>query len=195
MQDTVTRADLILLLDNKDSFVWNLAQALQTLGASVEVVRSDVVDVDDVGRYEAVVLSPGPGAPADAGRCVEVVQRWSGRRPILGVCLGHQAIAAAFGVPVARGEPVHGRPTPVLHDGGGLFEGLPQPLSACRYHSLYVEDALPPALRATARSERGEIMALQHQEHPTHGVQFHPESFRSDAGPQLLQNFLLEAAG
>ncbi len=185
---------MILLLDNKDSFVWNLAQALETLGARVDVVRSDAVDVDDVGRYEAVVLSPGPGRPADAGRCVEVVQRWSGQRPLLGVCLGHQAIAAAFGVDVVRGEPVHGRPTPIHHDGSGVFQDLPQPLTACRYHSLYVPDALPDALRVTARSEHGEVMAVQHAEHPTHGVQFHPESFRSADGPRLLANFLQESA-
>ena len=107
---------MILLLDNKDSFVWNLAQALQKLGATVDVVRSDQVALEDVGRYQAVVLSPGPGRPQDAGRCLDVVRRWSGRRPLLGVCLGHQTIAAAFGGEIVRGEPVHGRPTPIHHD-------------------------------------------------------------------------------
>ncbi|MCK5940521.1 MAG: aminodeoxychorismate/anthranilate synthase component II, partial [Planctomycetes bacterium] len=165
---------MILLLDNKDSFVWNLAQALQKLGAAVDVVRSDRVDVDDVGRYAAVVLSPGPGRPDDAGRCLDVVRRWSGARPLLGVCLGHQVIAAAFGAEIVRGEPVHGRPTPISHDGTGVFVGLPQPLLACRYHSLYVPRPLPAVLRATAHDDAGEVMAVQHRDHPTHGVQFHP---------------------
>ena len=127
---------MILLLDNKDSFVWNLAQALRKLGAEVDVVRSDRAQVEDVARYRGAVLSPGPGRPEDAGRCLDVVRRWSGERPLLGVCLGHQAIAAAFGAEIVRGEPVHGRPTPIAHDGEGVFAGLPQPLSACRYHSL-----------------------------------------------------------
>jgi len=185
---------LILLLDNKDSFVWNLAQALRKLGAEVDVVRSDLVDADAPARYDAVVLSPGPGRPVDAGRCLEIVRRWSGRRPLLGVCLGHQTIAEAFGAEIVRGEPVHGRPTPIAHDGTGVFTDLPQPLMACRYHSLYVPRALPDALRATAHSEAGEVMAVQHREHNTHGVQFHPESFRTEHGERLLANFLREAA-
>ena len=185
---------MILLLDNKDSFVWNLAQALQKLGATVDVVRSDQVALEDVGRYQAAVLSPGPGRPQEAGRCLDVVRRWSGRRPLLGVCLGHQTIAAAFGGEIVRGEPVHGRPTPIHHDGAGVFAGLPQPLMACRYHSLYVPRDVPPQLRATAHSETGEVMALRHERHPTHGVQFHPESFRTEHGEQLLANWLKEAA-
>ncbi|MGC6489153.1 MAG: anthranilate synthase component II [Planctomycetota bacterium] len=185
---------MILLLDNKDSFVWNLAQALRKLGAQVDVVRSDLADVADVARYRGVVLSPGPGRPEDAGCCVEVVRTWSGSRPLLGVCLGHQAIAAAFGADIVRGEPVHGRPTPVTHDGAGVFAGLPQPLMACRYHSLYVPSAVQAPLRATAHSESGEVMAVRHAEHPTHGVQFHPESFRTECGEQLLDNWLREVA-
>lgn len=185
---------MILLLDNKDSFVWNLAQALQGLGAAVEVVRSDVVDVDAAGAYAAIVLSPGPGRPEAAGRSLDLVRAWSGRRPLLGVCLGHQAIGAAFGAAVVPGEPVHGRATPVLHDGTGLFAGLPAPLPACRYHSLYVVPPLGPDLVATARTPAGEIMALRHRRHPTFGVQFHPESFRTEAGPALLANFLREVA-
>ena len=185
---------MILLLDNKDSFVWNLAQALRKLGATVDVVRSDVVALEAVSHYDAVVLSPGPGRPEGAGRCLEVVRRWSGARPLLGVCLGHQTIAAAFGAEIVRGAPVHGRPTPVHHDGIGVFRGLPQPLMACRYHSLYVPREVPPALLATAHTEAGEVMALRHREHPTHGVQFHPESFRTDHGEQLLANWLEETA-
>ncbi|MBL8738455.1 MAG: aminodeoxychorismate/anthranilate synthase component II [Planctomycetes bacterium] len=181
---------MILLLDNKDSFVWNLAQALAALGAPVQVVRSDAVDVAGLGKARALVLSPGPGRPEDAGCSIAAVQRWSGLLPILGVCLGHQAIGAAFGAAVVRGEPVHGRATPVVHDGRALFAGLPQPLPVCRYHSLYVAEPLGPHLRATAHASAGEVMAVQHQSHPTFGVQFHPESFRTPHGTRLLANFL-----
>lgn len=181
---------LILLLDNKDSFVWNLAQTLSALGATVQVVRSDAVAVERLGEARALVLSPGPGRPEDAGCSIAAVQRWSGHRPILGVCLGHQAIGAAFGAAVVRGDPVHGRATPIDHDGTGLFRGLPHPLLACRYHSLYVAEPLGPALRATARTPTGEVMAVQHQSHPTFGVQFHPESFRTPHGRHLCANFL-----
>jgi len=149
---------LILLLDNKDSFVWNLAQALQQLGAGVDVVRSDGIAVAVAEPYRAIVISPGPGRPEDAGASVEIVREWSGKRPILGVCLGHQAIASAFGGEIVRGQPVHGRPTDIHHEGTGLFAGLSQPLSACRYHSLYVASELPTELRATAHSERGEVL-------------------------------------
>ena len=185
---------LILLLDNVDSFVWNLAQALQGLGREVAVVRSDTIDVDTCGDYAAIVVSPGPGRPEDAGRSVEVIRRWSGRIPLFGVCLGHQAIGHAFGGTIARGEPVHGRTSPMHHDGSALFDDLPQPFDACRYHSLYVAEPLPPALVATARTANGEVMALRHREHPTFGVQFHPESFRTAHGAQLLANFLREVA-
>ena len=181
---------MILLLDNKDSFVWNLAQALQMLGAGVDVVRSDQVAPERVGSYRGIVVSPGPARPEDAGRSVALVREWSGKRPILGVCLGHQAIAQAFGGAIVRGQPVHGRPTAIHHDGSGLFAGLPQPMSACRYHSLYVAEELPEPLRATAHSESGEVMAVQHRDHATFGVQFHPESFRTDNGDLLLGNFL-----
>ncbi|HEB51671.1 MAG TPA: aminodeoxychorismate/anthranilate synthase component II, partial [bacterium] len=133
---------MILLLDNKDSFVWNLAQALRRLGAETAVVRSDGVTDEQVAASRAVVISPGPGQPDDAGRSLAVVRRWSGRRPLLGVCLGHQVIGAAFGGTIERGEPVHGRTTDIEHDGRGLFDGLPQPLRMCRYHSLYVRPSL-----------------------------------------------------
>lgn len=186
---------MILILDNKDSFVWNLAQALQRLGAAVEVVRSDRLDVERAGDAAALVLSPGPGRPEDAGICTAAVQRWSGVLPILGVCLGHQAIAQAFGARIVRTEPCHGRTSPVRHDGRALFASLPQPLVACRYHSLAVDaDSVPAELLVTAHTDRGVIMAVQHRRHPTFGVQFHPESFRTADGLRLLDNFLREVA-
>ncbi|MBL8756646.1 MAG: aminodeoxychorismate/anthranilate synthase component II [Planctomycetes bacterium] len=183
---------MILLLDNQDSFVWNLAQAFGELGGVVEVVRSDRVGVDDLAPAQALVVSPGPGHPDDAGCSIAAIRRWSGTKPILGVCLGHQAIGAAFGGTVRRGPPMHGRTSPIEHDGTGLFAGLPQPLPACRYHSLYVADPLPADLLATARLQDGAVMALRHRTHPTFGVQFHPESFRTPDGPRLLANFLRE---
>src|SRR5262245_7587805 len=189
-----TAPGLLLLLDNKDSFVWNLAQALQGLGAAVSVVRSDAIDVEAAGQCSAIVVSPGPGRPEHAGNSVAVIRRWSGHRPILGVCLGHQALGLCFGAAVDRGEPVPGRPTPILHDGAGLFYGLPSPFLACRYHSLYVARELPEALVATAHTGRGEVMAVRHRDHATFGVQFHPESFRTPLGPRLLANFLREVA-
>ena len=185
---------MILLLDNKDSFVWNLAQALMGLGAGVAVVRRDRVEVAARAGHRALVLSPGPGRPEDAGHSMAAIRRWSGTLPILGVCLGHQAIGAAFGAAVVSGEPVHGRATPIDHDGQGLFAGLPRPLLACRYHSLYVAPPLPDCLHATAFDEHGAVMALRHREHPTFGVQFHPESFRTPDGTRLLANFLREVA-
>lgn len=181
---------MILLLDNKDSFVWNLAQALRGLGAEVRVVRSDAIAVETMQQAQALVISPGPGRPGDAGNSLAAVRRWSGEIPILGVCLGHQTIGAAFGATIRRGNPVHGRTTPIHHQQNGLFAGLPNPFEACRYHALYVDRNLPDALTAVAHSEDGEIMALRHRSHPTFGVQFHPESFRSSHGPKLLRNFL-----
>lgn len=187
----------ILLLDNRDSFVWNLAQAFLALGRPVDVVRSDAVDVAGLRRRApaALVLSPGPGVPADAGICLEAVLELSGELPILGVCLGHQAIAAAFGARLRRAPPRHGKTSWVRHRGNGPFRGLPSPFEACRYHSLVVEaDSVRPPLRVEAWSEDGLVMAVSHAIHPTWGVQFHPESFLTPHGVSLLAAFLDPAA-
>lgn len=184
----------VLLLDNEDSFVWNLAQALQILGARVDVVRSNRIDLAGIAAAapDAVVLSPGPGRPETAGICIPAIQALAGRLPLLGVCLGHQAIGAAFGVPVTRTQPCHGEATPIHHDGSRLFAGLPTPVAMARYHSLAVGEPAPP-LRVTARDEAGVVMAVEHTEVPLFGVQFHPESFLSPHGQQLLANFLRTA--
>ncbi len=185
---------MILVVDNYDSFTWNLVQGLGALGAEVEVVRNDRIDVEGIERMSPthLVISPGPGRPEDAGVSTEAVRRLAGRLPILGVCLGHQCIARAFGGDVVRaGRLMHGKTSPVRHDGLGVFRGLPNPFVAARYHSLVVrEETLPEALVATAHSDRGELMGLRHREWALEGVQFHPESFLTDAGMELLRNFM-----
>lgn len=182
---------MILLLDNQDSFVWNLAQALAVLGARVEVRRSDRFDAEVLPRGTgAIVLSPGPGRPEDAGACLDVLRLHGARVPTLGVCLGHQAIGQAYGGVVDRGEPCHGRTSLVRHDGSALFACVPDGAPFCRYHSLQVKRPLPDGLVASAWLDDGTVMGLRHERHPVHGVQFHPESFRSPHGMQLLQNFL-----
>jgi len=183
----------ILLLDNRDSFVWNLAQALGVLGQRVVVLRSDRASVAEIqaARPGALVLSPGPGRPEDAGVCLEAVRAMSPTIPILGVCLGHQVVAAAFGGSVGRGEPCHGKAWDIVHDASGLFAGIPSPFMACRYHSLVVEEGdLPAALTADAWTPEGVVMSIRHDELPVFGVQFHPESFRTEHGLRLLSNFL-----
>jgi anthranilate synthase/aminodeoxychorismate synthase-like glutamine amidotransferase len=183
----------VLLLDNRDSFVWNLAQGFGTLGCRVDVVRSDRVDVAEIRRRRpgAVVLSPGPGRPEQAGVSLAAVRGLSGSVPLLGVCLGHQAIAQAFGARVERSAPCHGKPHFVHHLGEGVFAGLPDPLLTCRYHSLVVgADSLPPEIVPQAWTGDGVLMAIRHRDHPTFGVQFHPESFLTPAGDLLLRRFL-----
>jgi anthranilate synthase/aminodeoxychorismate synthase-like glutamine amidotransferase len=191
---------MILVVDNYDSFTWNLAQAFGALGAEVEVVRNDEVSVSEIETLQpaAVVISPGPKTPAEAGISVEVVSRLSGSLPILGVCLGHQSIAAAFGGKVVRAPRVmHGKVSQVYHGGTGLFDGVPSPFVATRYHSLVVERAgLPDELEVVAWTEDaddGVVQGLRHREHETWGVQFHPESVKTEAGPALLRNLLLKA--
>jgi anthranilate synthase/aminodeoxychorismate synthase-like glutamine amidotransferase len=186
----------VLLVDNYDSFVYNLAQSLAAAGAEPLVVRNDRLDPDSVeGTYQGIVISPGPGHPAnpgDFGRCAELIRGASRSVPTLGVCLGHQGIAHAFGGLVVRAPlPLHGKGTLVLHDGHGIFKGVPSPMMAGRYHSLCVqEDALPGCLEVTARSEDGTVMGLRHRHFPIEGVQFHPESILTDHGQDLMDNFV-----
>jgi anthranilate synthase/aminodeoxychorismate synthase-like glutamine amidotransferase len=183
----------ILLIDNYDSFVYNLARYFQELGCRTEVIRNDAVTVPSIRALApaAIVLSPGPCTPREAGVCIDVVRQLGPQVPMLGVCLGHQAIAAALGGDVLRDEPVHGRTSEVWHEQTGLFEGLPNPLTAARYHSLVVaEESLPASLQVTARTQDHVVMALQHSQWPLYGVQFHPESVLTDSGHRLLANFL-----
>ena len=185
---------MFLLIDNYDSFTYNLYHFLGELGARVTVRRNDALTADEALEREpqGIILSPGPCDPDQAGICLEVVAKAAGRLPLLGVCLGHQAIGQAFGGQVVRASaPMHGKLSPIRHESGGVFEGLPSPLSATRYHSLTVErDSLPDSLEITAETEDGTIMGLRHRELPVHGVQFHPESIASEHGHALLHNFL-----
>ena len=185
---------MILLVDNYDSFVFNLARYLERLGCATRVVRNDAINPAEIEALgpEAVVLSPGPCTPAEAGCSLEVVRQLAPKVPILGICLGHQAIGAAFGARIVRAaEPVHGRTSEIFHDGKSLFAGLESPLVACRYHSLIVErESLPGELQVTAWAADGTIMALAHRELPIVGLQFHPESVLTDSGYDLLAAFL-----
>jgi anthranilate synthase/aminodeoxychorismate synthase-like glutamine amidotransferase len=185
---------MLAVVDNYDSFVFNLVQAFGSMGEEVRVFRNDAIDVRGLRELSprAIVLSPGPGRPEDAGVTMEAIRDLSATIPTLGVCLGHQAITAAFGGRVVRGsEPRHGKASAVAHDGAALFEGLPAPFMAGRYHSLVAEpQSLPPELRVTAWTQEGTIMGLSHAERPLHGVQFHPESVLTPEGPRLLKNFL-----
>jgi len=191
---------MILVVDNYDSFTWNLVHYLEALGASVEVARNDALSADSALATGAsgILLSPGPGRPEQAGVSLALVAACAeARRPLLGVCLGHQAIALHFGGSVARApRPVHGKPSPIAHDGRGLFAGLPSPFEAIRYHSLTAEpDRLPACLEAAAHAQDdGTIQALRHRSLPVHGVQFHPESVASAQGFALLRNFLAVTA-
>ena len=184
----------VLLIDNYDSFVHNLARYLRELGQSVEVRRNDAIDLDAIAaaRPSHVVISPGPCRPEQAGISLEVVRRFAGEIPLLGVCLGHQCIAQAYGGRVLRAERVmHGKTSAVTHDASGLFNGIPSPFRATRYHSLVAEPgSLPADLEVTARSDDGVIMAIRHRRLPVAGVQFHPEAVLTEHGHRLLQNFL-----
>ena len=185
----------ILLLDNYDSFTWNLAQYLQELGATTEVALNDGITVEAAigGGYDGIVISPGPGRPEEAGISLELIRRVGGTIPLLGVCLGHQAIAQAFGARIVEAPTLmHGKTSPIVHDGSGVFAGLPVPFDATRYHSLVVDPASLDAasFAVNARTPEGVIMGLAHRRWPLYGVQFHPESILTLSGKHLLANFL-----
>src|SRR5215210_6301766 len=183
----------VLVIDNYDSFTYNLVQYLGELGAEVLVRRNDEVTSEEVAELhpDRIVVSPGPCTPTEAGVSVELIEKSAGEVPILGVCLGHQAIGQAFGANVVRGEPVHGKTAKILHDGEGVYRGLPQGFEATRYHSLVIEpESVPESLRVTSRTEDGVIMGVRHKELPVEGVQFHPESVLTGSGREMLKNFL-----
>jgi anthranilate synthase component 2 len=185
---------VILMIDNYDSFTWNLVQYLQELGAEVRVARNDEIETKDIGsmRPQGIVVSPGPCTPSEAGVSLAAIRDFAGKVPILGVCLGHQAIGQAFGGTVGHaGKVVHGKTSRITHSGAGVFRGIPSPFLATRYHSLAIRrDSLPGCLEVTAESEDGEIMGVRHRELDVEGVQFHPESFLTEHGHALLRNFL-----
>ncbi|MDM7924426.1 MAG: aminodeoxychorismate/anthranilate synthase component II [bacterium] len=184
---------MVFILDNYDSFTYNLVQFIGETGRRIEVRRNDEVSVDDVLALgpEAVVISPGPGTPADAGISIPLVTAMKGRCPVLGVCLGHQSIAEAFGGRVVRAVPVHGKVSAIRHDGRTLFRNLETTFEATRYHSLVVDRAsLPDCLEVTAWTEDGTIMGIRHREDPVEGLQFHPESILTSEGKRILSNFL-----
>jgi anthranilate synthase/aminodeoxychorismate synthase-like glutamine amidotransferase len=184
---------MILVIDNYDSFVHNLARYFEELGERTLVVRNDAITANEVGGLapSAIALSPGPCAPAQAGVTLDVIRRWGDRIPILGVCLGHQAIGEAYGARISRGRPCHGRSSRVLHDERGVFRGIPNPFLAGRYHSLIIDPrTVPDELEVTATSEDGVILGIRHRRHAVEGVQFHPESVLTEHGHRLLENFL-----
>ncbi|MDR0270162.1 aminodeoxychorismate/anthranilate synthase component II [Paenibacillus sp.] len=185
---------MILVIDNYDSFTYNLVQYLGELGEEVKVFRNDEIDIQGIEELapDHILISPGPCTPNEAGISLATIKYFKGKIPIFGVCLGHQAIGQAFGGDVVRAERLmHGKTSPILHHGSSVFEGLPSPFTATRYHSLLVErSTLPGCLEITAETEEGEIMGLRHKEYPIEGVQFHPESIITDYGHQMLRNFL-----
>lgn len=185
---------MLLLFDNYDSFTYNIYQLLASLGAEVEVVRNDAAVPEDVlaAHYEAVILSPGPGLPKDAGNLEMLIEVAKGKVPLLGICLGHQAIGEVFGGRIVRAkEIVHGKPSPIRHDGQGLYAGLPENAAVGRYHSLIIErESLPDCLAVTAELEDGTIMGVRHKEYAIEGIQFHPESILTPDGEKIMRNFL-----
>lgn len=185
---------MILMIDNYDSFTYNLVQYLGVLGSEVEVHRNDKITLDEIEsmKPERIVISPGPGTPQSAGITISMIERFHPKVPILGVCLGHQAIGAAFGGRVLHaGRIMHGKTSEISHDGKGVFRDLPDPITATRYHSLAVErKSLPSCLEVSAEAEDGEIMGLRHREYPVEGIQFHPESILTKEGMNILRNFL-----
>ena len=184
----------ILMIDNYDSFTYNLVHYLGELGQQIEVRRNDCLDFDFVDDLDPdmIVISPGPCTPKEAVLSVDIIKRYVGKKPILGVCLGHQAVGYAYGANIVRAERLlHGKTSPIIHDGKTSFRGLPNPFEATRYHSLLVEEgSLPPEFEISAWTEEGEIMGIRHKEFPVEGVQFHPESILTECGKDLLRNFI-----
>ncbi len=185
---------MILVIDNYDSFTYNIVQYLGELGAEVKVVRNDEITVDEIRAMapDRILISPGPCSPHEAGISCDVIRAFGAELPLFGVCLGHQCIGEVYGGDVVRADRLmHGKTSPIQHDGRGVLKGMPQPFEATRYHSLIVaRDSVPDCLSITAETEEQEIMGLQHREHPVYGVQFHPESILTEDGKQILQNFL-----
>ena len=186
---------MILLIDNYDSFTYNLLHYIAELGADVEVVRNDTITTNEAlsrKDLQGIILSPGPCSPLDAGICMDIINQASGKIPLFGVCLGHEAIGQALGGKIVRAnQPVHGKVSEIHHDGSGMFRNIPSPFKATRYHSLIVEkETLPDCLEITAQTKDGTIMAIAHKKHKTYGVQFHPESIASEFGHDILRNFL-----
>jgi anthranilate synthase component 2 len=185
---------MIIMIDNFDSFTYNLVQAFEAMGEKVLVFRNDAVSIRDIDSLDpsGIIISPGPGSPGSAGISVEVVRRFCRRLPVFGVCLGHQCIAEAFGADIVHsGRVMHGKFSSISHDGRGLFAGVPQDFSAVRYHSLAVDrDTLPKELRVCANAEDGEVMGLRHERLPLYGVQFHPESIATEYGHRIMANFI-----
>ncbi len=190
---------MLLMIDNYDSFTYNLVQYFLELGEEVKVIRNDKLTLDDIEDLapQRLVISPGPRTPKEAGISVAAIQRFAGKIPLLGICLGHQAITEAFGGKVVRADRLmHGKTSPIFHDGSGLYQNLPNPFTATRYHSLLAErESFPDSLKITAWTEEGEIMGLQHCELPVWGLQFHPESILTTEGMDLLDNFLRLSSG
>lgn len=189
-----TVATRILVVDNYDSFVFNIVSYLAQLGADVTVLRNDEVDIEQALTYDGILISPGPGKPEDAGVSMDLIRAAAGKVPVFGVCLGHQAIAAVFGATVDRApELLHGKTSQVHHVEGGVFDGLPEPFTATRYHSLAIVDGtVPDSLEVTARTDSGVIMGVRHKEYAIEGVQFHPESVLTEGGHRMLANWLAE---
>ncbi len=184
---------MLILIDNYDSFTYNLVQYFGELGAEIRVFRNDQVTLDELEALhpDQLVVSPGPGAPADGGISNAAILHFTGRVPVLGVCLGHECLGAVYGGTIVRApQLMHGKTSPVSHNGRDLFQGIPSPFEAMRYHSLVVHGPLPAELEMTAATADGEIMGLKHRQHPTFGVQFHPESILTQYGKQILRNFL-----
>ena len=184
---------MIVVIDNYDSFTYNLVQYLGELGADLQVFRNDAITIDQLAALQPdqIVISPGPGVPSDGGVSNEAIRTFTGKVPVLGVCLGHQCMGEVFGGVVKRAPKLmHGKTSPIYHNGQDLFDGLPSPFDATRYHSLIVEEPLPDCLEVAAFTIEGEVMGLRHRQHPTFGVQFHPESILTQHGKQLLKNFL-----